>query len=149
MSTFPSPIIDPHLLWRRRFRQLIRSQEAQNGIATSGKAEQASQVCSSLTSQSHASLTQSLLQLECALCMRAGKLWKLFCKNLACTGALLTAETTDLEHQMDRSPPIGKIMERATLSAVYPHRDGSTIGTCCARRRGTEGQCDLISNRHM
>ena len=103
-------------------------------------------VCSCLTSQSHTYLAQSLLQLERALRMGTSKLWELLSKDFARTGALLTTETTHLYHQMDRSSASGKIMERAAVPAVYPWRDGPAIGTGCGWRRGTEGECDLVSN---
>jgi hypothetical protein len=40
-------------------------------------------------------------------------------------------------------------MEHAAVAAVYPCGGGSTIGTCCARSCGTEGQGNLISHRDL
>src|SRR6266487_2514175 len=78
--------------------------------------------------------------------MRTSECWELFSKNLASTRALLTTEATDVEHQMNRTSTIGKIMDHAAVSALYPRRESPTIGTHCGWRCCTQGEHDFISN---
>src|SRR5258708_3959044 len=146
MSTFPGPVIDAHFFGGNCQRKHRRSDETYNGMPTATDPQIAPQACSSLTTQGSAHMTESLLQLESALGRGTSECREGLGKNLASTGVLLTAEATDLEHQMHRASTIGQIMDRAAVSAVYSRRDCPACGTCCGWRSGIPGERHLVGN---
>jgi hypothetical protein len=83
--------------------------QTQDGIATPADAEVTPDVCSSLPSSPQSKLTESFLQLLCALGMRTTKRGKSLGEDFLSAGLLFAKETADLHEKTDGTPTRGKI----------------------------------------
>ena len=77
----------------------MATNQAQNGIAAPIEALFAAYLCSGLSSRCQSKLAEGFLQLDGTLSMRAAKLWKPFCENLLCAGALGAEKATHVQHE--------------------------------------------------
>ena len=126
LSAFPGPVIDAHDPGRWGIRQLMATNQAQNGIAAPIEALFAAYLGSGLSSGCQSKLTEGFLQLDGALSMRAAKLWEPFCENLLWAGALGAEKATHVQNETDRTPTGWKVMQSACIATLHPRGERST-----------------------
>ena len=104
----------------------MATNQAQNGIAAPIEALFAAYLCSGLSSRCQSKLAEGFLQLDGTLSMRAAKLWKPFCENLLCAGALGAEKATHVQHERDRTPAGWQVMQSACISTLHTCGEGAT-----------------------
>src|SRR5258708_37121899 len=92
--------------------------QTQDGIATHTDAEVPPDVCSRLSSYPQSKLTESFLQLLCALSMRTTKRGKSLGEDFLSAGLLFTKETADLHDETDGTSTRGKITQRPCVATL-------------------------------